>query len=195
MKSTPARNLLIRCQGKNQGCAKMARKQAEPSIQSEQPVHAGVPSAVHPRVFQHTVDQADIAISITDARGNILHVNPAFTRVTGYAADEVTGRNQSILSNKTTPPQVYALLWQTISRGEAWSGRLVNRRKDGSKYLAELNISPVVGAGGEVLNYLGMQRDITALHRLECEVKNQKALIESVVDAAPMVIADRKAHV
>jgi nitrogen fixation negative regulator NifL len=167
----------------------MTRKQAKPSIKSEPSISDGVPSAIHPRVFQHTVDQADIAISITDARGNILYVNPAFTRVTGYGVDEAAGHNQSMLSNKTTPPDVYKTLWQKISRGEAWSGRLVNRRKDGSKYLAELNISPVADAGGEVLNYLGMQRDITAVHRLECEVKNQKALIESVVDAAPMVIA------
>lgn len=167
----------------------MTRKQEKPSIQSKPSMSAGVPSAIHPRVFQHTVDQADIAISITDARGDILYVNPAFTRVTGYGADEVAGRNQSMLSNRTTPPEVYKTLWQKISRGEVWSGRLVNRRKDGSKYLAELDISPVVDAAGGVLNYLGMQRDITAMHRLECEVKNQKALIESVVDAAPMVIA------
>lgn len=147
------------------------------------------PAAIHPRVFQQTVDQADIAISITDIGGNILYVNPTFSRVTGYAMDEAVGRNESMLSNKTTPPEVYKSLWQHISRGEAWSGRLINRRRDGSKYLAELSISPVVDAGGAIVNYLGMHRDITAMHRLECEVKNQKALIESVVDAAPMVIA------
>lgn len=150
---------------------------------------AGTSAAIHPRVFQQTVDQADIAISITDIGGNILYVNPAFSRVTGYAAEEAAGRNESMLSNKTTPPEVYKSLWQSISRGEAWSGRLINRRRDGSKYLAELSISPVVDAGGAIVNYLGMHRDITAMHRLECEVKNQKALIESVVDAAPMVIA------
>jgi len=143
---------------------------------------------IHPGVFRHTVDQADIAISITDVHGNILYVNPAFTRVTGYGADEAIGHNESILSNKTTPPQVYKSLWQKISRSEAWSGRLVNRRKDGSRYLAELTISPVADAGGVVLNYLGMHRDVTEMHRLECQVKNQKALIESVVDAAPVAV-------
>ena len=167
----------------------MARKQEKPLVENQPQVTAAAPAAIHPRVFQHTVDQADIAISITDVGGNILYVNPAFVRVTGYAADELAGRNQSMLSNKTTPPEVYKSLWQHISRGEAWSGRLVNRRKDGSKYLAELDISPVVDAGGGIVNYLGMHRDVTAMHRLECEVKNQKALIESVVDAAPMVIA------
>ena len=165
----------------------MAKKQLETVGGGAEGAQAS--AAIHPRVFQQTVDQADIAISITDIGGNILYVHHGFSRVTGYAADEAAGRNESMLSNKTTPPELYKSLWQSISRGEAWNGRLVNRRRDGSKYLAELSISPVVDAGGAIVNYLGMHRDITAMHRLECEVKNQKALIESVVDAAPMVIA------
>ena len=145
--------------------------------------------SIHPRVLQHTVNQADMAISITDAHANILYVNPAFTRDTGYGADEIIGKNQSILSNKSTPPEVYKSLWRQITRGEPWVGRMINRRKDGTPYLAELSISPVTDGAGDVLNYLGMHRDITALHRLEYQVRNQKALIESVVDAAPIVIA------
>jgi len=142
-----------------------------------------------PHVFQQTVDQADVAISITDDHANILYVNPAFTRVTGYAASEVIGRNESTLSNKTTPPKVYAAMWRKISNGEPWEGRLVNRRQDGTRYLADLTITPVRDAQGVTVNFLGMHRDITGLHELECRVRNQKALIESVVDAAPVLIA------
>lgn len=171
----------------------MAKKQPGKGIANPaKPAHGAANDAtpeILPQVFRHTVDQADMAISITDVHGNILYVNPAFTRVTGYGADETLGKNESILSNKTTPPEVYKSLWQKISRGEAWSGRMINRRKDSSKYLAELSISPVTDGGGEVMNYLGMHRDITELHRLESQVKNQKALIESVVDAAPMLLA------
>ena len=146
---------------------------------------AGIASTV----FQQAVEQADIAISITDAEANILYVNPAFTRVTGYAADEIIGANQSLLSNKSTPESIYQAMWAAITSGQPWSGRLVNRRKDGSKYLADLLITPVVDASGAITNYLGIQRDVTDLHRLECEVGDQKALIESVVDSAPVVLA------
>jgi len=142
-----------------------------------------------PLVFQQAVGHADVAISITDADANILYVNPAFCLVTGYSAGELVGRNQSILSYKTTPPEVYKAMWEQILRGESWNGRLVNKRKDGSRYLADLTITPVADAGGNRAMYLGMHRDATELHRLECRVRNQKALIESVVDAAPMVIA------
>ncbi len=167
----------------------MTKKQRQTVVEAAQRIVEGLPSGIDAGVFQHTVNQADVAISITDAQGDILYVNPAFTRVTGYAADEAIGRNESMLSHKTTPPEVYQSMWQKISRGEAWSGRLINRRSDGSQYLAELNISPVVNVAGEVVNFLGMHRDVTALHRLESQVEYQKALIESVVDAAPVVIA------
>jgi nitrogen fixation negative regulator NifL len=164
----------------------MANEQLKLAAGSEP---TGLSPSIHPQVFQHTVNQAEMAISITDVQGNILYVNPAFTRVTGYAGDEAVGKNHSILSNRTMPRELYQALWQKISHGEPWSGRLINRRKDGSEYLAELSISPVVNGDGEVLNYLGMHRDVTEVHRLEYQVRNQKALIESVVDAAPVVIA------
>jgi nitrogen fixation negative regulator NifL len=145
--------------------------------------------AVPESAFREAVAQADIAISITDTQANILYVNPAFERVTGYAAAEAVGRNQSMLSARATPPAVYAALWKRITAGAAWSGRLVNHRKDGGEYLADLLITPVLDATGKIGSYLGIHRDVTALHRLECQVNNQKALIESVVDSAPVAIA------
>jgi len=163
------------------------RKQPLPDVPAPSAEAASVD--ILPRVFREAVAQADIAISITDTRANILYVNPAFERVTGFAVAEAVGKNQSVLSAKATPPGVYSALWQTISAGEPWSGSLVNRRKDGSEYLAELLITPVLDADGKVGYFLGIHRDITALHRLECQVNNQKALIESVVDSAPVAIA------
>lgn len=165
--------------------------QRKESLPAAPGMPAGAPASVDilPRVFREAVAQADIAISITDTRANILYVNPAFERVTGFAAAEAMGQNQSLLSARATPSGMYAALWQTIGAGEPWSGSLVNRRKDGSEYLADLLITPVLDAAGKVGNFLGIHRDITALHRLECRVNNQKALIESVVDSAPVAIA------
>lgn len=140
-------------------------------------------------IYRQAVEQADIAISITDADANILYSNAAFARATGYTPEEARGRNQSLLSNKTTPPQIYAALWGNLQRGLPWHGRLLNRRKEGTPYLAELAITPVLDADGTVQHYLGMHRDVTAMHQLEQRVFNQKRLIESVVDAAPMAIA------
>jgi len=140
-------------------------------------------------VFRHAVEQSALAISITDTHAHILYANPAFNRVTGYATEEVTGNKESILSYKVTPKIVYETMWSQLLRQRPWNGLLVNKRKDGSRYLADLTITPVVNEAGETTHYLGMHRDVTEMHRLERQVQNQKALIESVVDAAQVAIA------
>lgn len=142
-----------------------------------------------PEAFRQVVDQADLAISITDHKANILFANDAFSRVTGYSREEIVGQNESVLSNHTTTPETYQSLWAELSAQRPWSGKLLNRRKNGELYLAELSISPVVDASGKTTHFLGMHRNITELHRLERLVRNQKMLIESVVDAAPMAFA------
>lgn len=142
-----------------------------------------------PWLFFEVVQQSAIAISITDVKANILYANPAFKRVTGYDAEELIGKNESILSDKVTPSLVYETMWGRLLQKKSWNGVLVNRRKDGQRYLAELTIAPVLNADGESTHYLGMHRDVTDIHRLQQEVENQKSLIESVVDSAPVIIA------
>ena len=140
-------------------------------------------------LFRAAVEQADIAISITDPRAHIEYLNPAFTQTTGFEVEEALGQRHSLLASRTTPAEVYEAMWKAISNKSTWQGRLVNRRKDGSQYLAEVTITPVLDEAGNISHYLGMHRDISPLHRLECAVHNQKALIESVVDSAPTVLA------
>ncbi len=139
-------------------------------------------------LFQASVDLAPIAISITDLNANILYANGAFSEITGYELEEVLGRNESLLSDNSTPKSAYEGLWATIQRKEVWRGILVNRRKDGTRYLAEITIKPVVGPDGRVTNYLGMHRDVTEMHRLHWSLQNQKALLESLIDTAPVAI-------
>jgi nitrogen fixation negative regulator NifL len=146
-------------------------------------------SHLPPQVFFETVEQSAIATSITDAQARVLYANRAFESVTGYSRAEIVGRNQSMLSGKTTPRSVYDAMWRTLQGRQTWSGRLVNRRKDGTRYLADLSISPILDAQGEIAYYLGMHRDITVVQRLERQVHNQKMLIENVVDLAPVAFA------
>ena len=115
--------------------------------------------ALPPEAYRQAVDQADLAISITDPKANILFANEAFSRVTGYGKDEIVGKNESALSNHTTPPELYKAMWTDLSAQKPWSGKLLNRRKDGELYLAELTISPVVDGNGKTTHFLGMHRD------------------------------------
>ncbi len=142
-------------------------------------------------LFQNAVDQSAIAIAITDTAARIVYVNRAFTTMTGYSADDVIGRNQSVLSYKTTPKAVYQELWANLSAGRDWTGRLLNRRKDGTPYIAELTVTPVTSAAGEsdATHFLGMHRDVTKEYKQSCLLAYHKQLIESVVSVAPMAVA------
>ncbi len=138
------------------------------------------------RLFMEAVDQSPVAISITDQRANIVYVNQAFTRITGYMPEEALGRNESMLSDKITPQRVYEDLWNTLARKQVWQGVLINRHKAKGKYLADLTIAPMLDEHGEATHYIGIHRDVTEFYGLEQRVKNQKKLIETVVDSIPV---------
>jgi nitrogen fixation regulatory protein len=140
-------------------------------------------------LFREVVEQSEVAISITDLHANILYANLAFERVTGYAADSVIGKNESILSARSTPELVYKTLWGRLAQQKAWTGVLINKRENGERYLAEVTIAPILDQNGVTAYYLGMHRDISELHYLQQQVQEQKRLIESVVDTAPVIIA------
>lgn len=140
-------------------------------------------------LFVKAVEQAPVAISITDKKANILYINDAFTSVTGYKAAEILGANESKLSDKSTPRQVYYDLWHTISRKQIWHGQLVNRKKMGQRYLADLTIAPMLDEHGAISHFIGMHRDVTQAHHAEQQVGNQKQLIESVINASPVAMA------
>ncbi|CDH43294.1 nitrogen fixation negative regulator NifL [Candidatus Contendibacter odensensis] len=135
------------------------------------------------------IEELPVAICLTDQTATLIYVNPAFTAVTGYSADEVVGRKVSLLADTSTPRQVYEQMWGQLNRGHSWTGLLANRCKQGLVYLAELTVAPLQDPVTGCHYFLGIHRDVSGLHRLEQQVRNQKTLIESMVDAAPTAIA------
>ena len=115
------------------------------------------------------VEQAPLSIIITDLSGAIKYVNPRFCAVTGYTQEEALGKNPRILRSGKTPPEVYVELWKTITHGQAWTGELHNRRKNGDTYLENATIAPVVDKNGSVTNYVALKDDITAQKRFVAE--------------------------
>ena len=83
-------------------------------------------------------------IVITNCKGTIEWVNPAFTHITGFTPEEVLGKNPRVLKSGKHNEEFYNSLWSTISSGGVWHGEVTNRRKDGNLYTEEMTITPVV---------------------------------------------------
>ncbi|HSM00661.1 MAG TPA: PAS domain S-box protein [Candidatus Limnocylindria bacterium] len=122
------------------------------------------------------VEQSAEIIMITDAAGAIEYVNPAFERITGYHRDEILGKNPRILKSGRQDPSFYEELWETLTRGDVWSGVFQNLRKDGTLYEEEAVISPVREAGGEVINYVAVKRDVTNERRVEEQLRQAQKM-------------------
>src|ERR1700722_11495563 len=133
--------------------------------------------------FAAAVDQAGQAVVITDRSGDILYVNAAFTAMTGYTFSEVVGRNPRLLKSGRQDPDFYRTLWSTITAGRVWKGELVNRRKDGSFYVEELIVSPVIDASGEIARFIAITQDVTERRMAEEAGRFLKAVVESSEDA------------
>ncbi|MDT8436281.1 MAG: PAS domain S-box protein, partial [Gemmatimonadota bacterium] len=125
------------------------------------------------------IEQLDESVVVTDPDGTIEYVNAAFERVTGYSREDALGRNPSILRSGEHDAAFYADLWGTIASGRTWTGRIRNRRKNGTLYTEDTTISPVFDAEGRIVRYIAVKADVT--ERLELEEQfRQSQRMESV---------------
>lgn len=108
-------------------------------------------------VFEHAFE----ATMVTDAENNIVSVNPAFTRITGYSAADALGRNPRFLSAGIQSSEFYSNMWDTLNRTGVWKGEITNRRKDGEVYPEWLSICAVKSDDGKVIRYVAVFSDLT----------------------------------
>ncbi|MCA2001932.1 MAG: diguanylate cyclase [Chloroflexi bacterium] len=123
------------------------------------------------RKLSAAVEQSPNIIIITDLNANIEYVNPAFTYFTGYALEEVKGKNPRIFKSGRTPPETYRQMWDFLTDGKTWRGELINRRKNGEHYWEYAVIAPIQNAEGVATHYFAIKEDITARKTAEGELK------------------------
>ncbi len=141
------------------------------------------------RQLAEAVKQTSDSVLITDRNGTIVFVNPAFERVTGYRREEVLGRNPRILKSGRQRREFYEELWNTILSGKSWSGRLENRRKNGTIFIEQSTISPIFNQNSEIEYFVAVKRDITREISLGEEVR-QAQKMESIGKLAGGVAHD-----
>jgi PAS domain S-box-containing protein len=122
------------------------------------------------------IEQSADSILITNSSGTILYSNPAFTRLYGYSAEEVQGANPRLLKSFKHSNEFYKAMWNTLNRGETWSGRMINRRKDGEHITEFASISPVRDKNGVISHFVAVKRDITNELALEKRLRQSQKM-------------------
>jgi diguanylate cyclase (GGDEF)-like protein/PAS domain S-box-containing protein len=112
------------------------------------------------------------AIMITDAKANIIRVNPAFERTTGYSEAEVLGKNPRLLNSGAHDKAFYQEMWKKLLAKGSWEGELWDRNKNGQIYPKQVTITAVKNEAGETMQYVSIFNDITARKQAEEEIRN-----------------------
>ncbi|MDP3037494.1 MAG: PAS domain S-box protein, partial [Rhodocyclaceae bacterium] len=133
------------------------------------------------RKLAQAVEQSPESIVITSLDGTIEYINAAFTRVSGYAAGELLGRNPRMLHSGKTPPATYVAMWAALTQGQPWKGEFINRRKDGGEYVEFAVITPLRQDDGRITHYVAVKEDVTEKKRLGAELDLHRHHLEELV--------------
>lgn len=136
------------------------------------------------RYLLRAVEQSPSTVVITDTAGLIEYVNPKFSRLTGYAPEEVLGKNPRILKSGEQDERFYQTMWQTITRGEEWRGEFHNKKKNGELYWEFASISPLRNAEGCITHFLAVKEDTTARKAAEEAVQQAERQLRQELLAA-----------
>nr|WP_321400859.1 transporter substrate-binding domain-containing protein [uncultured Desulfobacter sp.] len=130
------------------------------------------------RKLSRAIEASPASVIVTDTDGSIEYVNPRFTEITGYSAEEVIGQSTSILRSGIHSLDFYKKIWSTIEAGHVWTGEICNRKKNGELYWEAAAIAPVKDAHGKISNYVAVREDISKRKQAEEDLKNAKEAAE-----------------
>lgn len=134
------------------------------------------------RIFK----EAREAIMITDAKANIIDVNPSFCEITGYKKDEVIGQNPRILNSGKHRPEYFSEMWADLSNQGYWQNELWNCKKNGELYCVLTTIITLCDEDGKVIHYVGFFLDITERKRIELELADKERHLSTLISTTPV---------
>jgi PAS domain S-box-containing protein len=138
------------------------------------------------RLQSAALEAAANAIIITDSDGLIQWSNSAYTRLTGYTAEEAYGKNpRELVKSGFHDEAFYKKLWETILAGQIWHGKVINRRKDNRRYIEEQTITPVTDQDGTITHFVAVKEDITEREKAAQALRRSETRLRALLKAIP----------
>jgi diguanylate cyclase (GGDEF)-like protein/PAS domain S-box-containing protein len=137
---------------------------------------------------QYAIDQA-VVVAFTDVKGNISYVNDNFCQISGYARDELLGKNHRILNSGFHSEAFFRDIYRQINNGQVWHGEICNKAKDGSLYWLDTTIIPQFDPDGKLNGHMAIRINITNRRRSEDELRQTKLFLDTVIENVPIPIA------
>jgi PAS domain S-box-containing protein len=124
--------------------------------------------------YKKAVDASSI-VSIADKQGIITFVNDEFCRTSGFEREELIGAPHNIVRHPNMTSEVFGEMWSAILSGEVWNGLVENRAKNGESYWVEATVVPIMDENNEIVEFIGIRKDITDLVLQERELDRLRA--------------------
>jgi len=123
--------------------------------------------------YKQAIDKSSI-VSKTDLKGIITYANDMFCEVSGYTQEELIGSSHNIVRHPDVPKESFREMWSTIRAKKIWKGVVKNRRKDGSYYIVNATIIPILDNKNDIIEYVAVRHDITELEENKEEIRQQR---------------------
>jgi PAS domain S-box-containing protein len=134
------------------------------------------------------VENSPASIVITDKKGVIEYVNPAFVTNTGYTAEEAVGMHTRVLKSGRHSDEYYKAMWNTINAGKTWKDLFYNKKKNGEYYWEQQFIGPIKDERGEISRFAAIKIDITLQKEFEEKLKENEQYLNAITKAIPELI-------
>jgi diguanylate cyclase (GGDEF)-like protein/PAS domain S-box-containing protein len=131
--------------------------------------------------YKKAVDLSNI-VSKTNPKGVITYVNDKFCEISGYTRDELIGKPHNIIRHPDMPREAFKDLWDTIKGKKSWNGVVTNMKKDGSQYIVDTTVIPILDVDGDVVEYIAIRHDITELEETKQQLRNINKAMKHKVD-------------
>ncbi|HEX5330170.1 sensor domain-containing diguanylate cyclase [Sulfuricurvum sp.] len=131
--------------------------------------------------YKKAVDLSNI-VSKTNPKGVITYVNDKFCEISGYTREELVGKPHNIIRHPDMAREAFKELWDTIKAKKSWNGIVTNMKKDGSQYIVDTTVIPILDVDGDVVEYIAIRHDITELEETKQQLRNINKAMKNKVD-------------